>query len=115
MLNARWQDAEPLEDLERRDVLRAAIGYSIANDTLGLERLRRKYTSKMASSPDASSFEVVTGTVERDGAAIDALAREIASIDTLEAFLDDFRSRYGASDGADGVATPASQGSDAGI
>ena len=32
----RWRDFEPLTDAERADILRAAIGYALAEDTIGL-------------------------------------------------------------------------------
>ena len=99
MLGARWQAPEELSERERLDVLKAAIGYALADDAIGLERLRRKFMSKMASSPDASSFDVVTATLEPDSVVITELAKEIASIDSLEAFLTEFRSRYGSDAG----------------
>jgi hypothetical protein len=99
MLGARWQEPAELSERERLDVLKAAIGYALADDAIGLERLRRKFMSKMASSPDASSFDVVTATLEPDSVVITELAKEIASIDTLEAFLTEYRSRYGSDGG----------------
>ena len=95
MLGDRWQDPAELGEAERLDVLRAAIAYALGEDAIGIERLRRKYTAKMASSPDASSFEVVTGSARPDTKAISDLSREIAAVDTLETFLGEFRARYG--------------------
>ena len=50
----------PLTDTERADVLRAAIGYALAEDAIGLDRFREKYAAKMADGPDRRAFEVVT-------------------------------------------------------
>ena len=45
---------------ERADMLRAAIGYALAEDAIGLDRFRTKYAPKMADGPDRRAFEVVT-------------------------------------------------------
>ena len=50
----RWKDFEPLGDAERSDILRAAIGYALAEDAIGLGRLREKYTPKMTDAPTAA-------------------------------------------------------------
>ena len=44
----RWKEWQPLSDVERADILRAAIGYALGEDTLGLGRFREKYAAKMA-------------------------------------------------------------------
>ena len=43
----RWKDFAPLSDVERGDILRAAIGYALSGDHIGIGRLREKYESKM--------------------------------------------------------------------
>ena len=55
-----WKQPEPLDDRSRADVMRAAIGYGLADDDLSLERLRAKFTAKMADSMDGRAFAVVT-------------------------------------------------------
>eukprot|EP01035_Chromulina_nebulosa_P004173 gene4173-5699_t len=47
MLGGRWNDQQPLDAQERQDVLKAAIGYALANDQLALDRLRTKFGPKM--------------------------------------------------------------------
>ncbi|MCW5691068.1 MAG: tetratricopeptide repeat protein [Pseudolabrys sp.] len=96
MLGERWKDFRPLSDAERGDVLRAAIGYTLSDEALALTRLREKYAAKMAGTPDARAFNVVGAPI---GAASDefrSVAGKIASIDTLNAFLDDLHTRFGA-------------------
>lgn len=100
MLGDRWSGAVSLKETERQDVMRAAIGYSLAGDELGLDRLRRKFTSKMAQSPDASAFEVVTAPIADKGVEFRQMVRKIADIDTLESFIADHRARYAAKDDA---------------
>ena len=57
----RWKSFEPLTDGERADMLRAGVAYSLAEDKIGIARLRDKYAAKMAQGPDGRAFDVVTG------------------------------------------------------
>ena len=43
----RWKDFTPLTEPERFDILRAAIGYSLGDEPLGLARFRERYAPKM--------------------------------------------------------------------
>jgi hypothetical protein len=90
----RTSDATPLTPGERQDVMRSAIAYSLAADQTSLDRLREHFAAKMKASPDASGFAVVTESIDTQGTAFRDLAGKIASIDTLEAFMQDFRKRY---------------------
>ncbi len=90
----RWREFEPLSDSERPDILRAAIGFTLAEDAIGLARFREKYVGKMGEGPDRRAFDVVTAPVAKSGAEFRDIARAIASIDTLDAFLRDLRARY---------------------
>jgi tetratricopeptide (TPR) repeat protein len=94
MHGSRWSDNIPLDDLERRDILRAAIGYSLAGDHLSLERLQTKYMAKMADSPEALAFEVVTRPIEAQGVEFLEVANSLADIDSLETFLKEYRRQY---------------------
>jgi tetratricopeptide (TPR) repeat protein len=107
MLADRWKQFEPLNDLERTDVLRAAIGYAMGEDSIGLSRFRERYTGKMADGPDQRAFEIVTAPIESQSAEFPRIARSIAAVDTLEAFLRDMRTRYPATGPTPGIATPA--------
>jgi tetratricopeptide (TPR) repeat protein len=90
----RWQDFTPLSEIERVDILRAAIGYAMGEDAMGLARLRERYLSRMGEGRDLRAFEVVSAPVEADGTEFGHIARSIAAMDTLEAFLRDLRARY---------------------
>ncbi len=90
----RWKDFVPLTDLERADVLRAAVGYAIADDTLGLGRFREKYAPKMADGPDRRAFEVATSPLAASGPEFRDVVRQIASVDTLDGFLREVYARY---------------------
>lgn len=96
----RWREAKPLDAVERADILRAAIGYALASDFLGLERLREKYAMKMAEGPDKRMFEVVTSPLDARTPEFAEIAKASSSVDTLSAFLRDLRARYPDSAGA---------------
>ncbi|HEU4661710.1 MAG TPA: tetratricopeptide repeat protein [Pseudolabrys sp.] len=90
----RWKDFTPLKQAERQDILRAGIGYALGNDAIGLQRFREKYGAKMADGPDGRAFDVVTAPIGTNGAEFRDVARRIASLDTLDAFLRDMHKRY---------------------
>ena len=94
MLGGRWSDQTPLDDQDRQDVLRTAIAYALANDQLQLDRLRGKYGPKMADSPNAHTFEVVTRPIQTQGNEFRQVARDIASVDTMRRFLEEYRAQY---------------------
>jgi len=94
MYGDRYKDFQPLSDIERQDILRAEIGYALAEDSLGLGRFRDKYAAKMASTPDARAFDVVSAPLGTSGQEFGAIAHAAASIDTLEGFLRDMKARY---------------------
>jgi len=88
-------DPDPETPLSRDDrlyLLRAATSYVLANDPFGLKRLRERYRAHMRGTRDEHAFDVLTGNVDRNGIAFRNLAKEIAAIDTLDAFLDEFKS-----------------------
>jgi tetratricopeptide (TPR) repeat protein len=90
----RWKEFRPLTDVERSDILRAAIGYALGDDALGLQRFREKYAAKMAEGPDRRAFDVVSAPVGTSGDEFRDVARMIAAVDTLEGFLREMRARY---------------------
>jgi tetratricopeptide (TPR) repeat protein len=90
----RWKDWQPLNEDERADILRAAVGYALGEDTLGVGRFRERYAAKMAQTPDARSFEIVTAALGTNGSEFREIARAAASMDTLEGFLRDMQARY---------------------
>jgi tetratricopeptide (TPR) repeat protein len=94
MYGDRWRDWQPLSEPERADLLRAAIGYALAEDTIGLGRFREKYVAKMADGPDRRAFEVATAPRASNATEFAAVARMVGSTDTLDSFLRDMRARY---------------------
>jgi hypothetical protein len=90
----RWKDWQPLSEVERSDMLRAAIGYALGEDALGLSRFRERYAAKMAQTPDARAFEVACAPVGTTGTEFRDIARAAAAVDTLDGFLRDMQLRY---------------------
>jgi hypothetical protein len=90
----RWHQLEPLNELERFDILRAAIGYALGQEPIGLARFRERYLAKMADTPDRRGFDVVSAPVGTAGADFQEIAKKIAGVDSLDAFLRDMRKRY---------------------
>lgn len=103
LLGTRYQDLTPLTDIERQDLMRAGVAYSLAGDGASLERLRTRFDGKMQQTPDAKAFAMVTQSADVTGSDYKGLVKRVAAVDTLDAFLQDFRSRYGKG----GLATPA--------
>lgn len=90
----RWREFAPLNDIERADILRAAICYSLSEESIGVARLREKYEAKFADGPDRRAFDVVTAPIGTSGAEFQDIAKKVASVDTLDAFLRDLRAKY---------------------
>ncbi len=89
----RWRDFKPPSAAEKSDILRAVVGYALAEDVIGLARFREKYLPLM-SGDDRIAFETAARPVGSSGADFAQIAKMAASVDTLEGFLRDMRSRY---------------------
>lgn len=90
----RWNDRIPLDEDEMQQVLRASIAFGFAGDEYALERLRARFDGKMSEGIYASAFDVVTAPIETQGSAFRDVARGIASLNTLNRFLSDYRSTF---------------------
>ena len=75
-------------------MLRAAIGYTLSEETIALARLRERYAPKFADGPDARAFAVVSAPIGAGNGEFQDVARRIAAINTLDAFLRDVHERY---------------------
>jgi tetratricopeptide (TPR) repeat protein len=94
VLGDRWKDWQPLSERERRDVLRAGIGYALGGDKIGAQRLRERYAAKMADGPDRRAFEVVTGPIDARRAEFSAITANVNSTNMLDGFLNDLRAGF---------------------
>ncbi len=94
ILGESWRGKEPLSERERRDVMRAAMAYVMADEALQLDRLRTKFAARMAETPDARSFAFVTGADRTRPSDMRELARSVSNADTVSEFLAEYRRRY---------------------
>jgi tetratricopeptide (TPR) repeat protein len=90
----RWKEFTPLSDVEQADILRAAAGYALGEDTLGLARFRERYAGKMGEGPNRRAFNVITEPLAAASADFRAAAHAVAAVDTLGSFLRDLRDRF---------------------
>jgi tetratricopeptide (TPR) repeat protein len=111
LYGTRWQEWAPLTDPERADVLRAAIGFALGGDAIGLSRFHEKYAAKMAEGPDRRAFDVITTPSGTGSAEFRDVARTAAAVDTLDGFLRALRARFpdGGSAGGPATDTPGKQ------
>jgi hypothetical protein len=87
----RWNASGALNEEERAQIMRAAVAYSLGNDQSALNRLREHYAAKMQASPDAKAFGIVTAPIDRQGGEFRDLVKQVAAVDTLQAFMADFK------------------------
>lgn len=90
----RWRDFQPLSPTEKSDVIRAAIGYALSDDAVGLARFREKYNPKMDGDSDRAAFDLASKPAKANSADFARIAKMAASIDTLDGFLRDMRVRF---------------------
>jgi hypothetical protein len=90
----RWREFKPLSSNEKSDVIRAAVGYALAEDAIGLARFREKYAALMNGDGDRLAFDVASKPAASSSAEFTEIAKIAASVDTLEGFLREMKSRF---------------------
>ena len=91
-------DADVMSQPARMHIIKAAVGFVLAGDTLGLSRLRSKFGERMAQSAEWPMFEFVTGEITTQSVEFRQVAREVSGLDSLGAFLTAYRELYGGED-----------------
>jgi predicted negative regulator of RcsB-dependent stress response len=89
----RWRDFQPLTSIEKSDIIRAAIGYALAEDVVGLARFRDKYSAKMEGD-DRAIFDIAAKPAAANSSDFARIAKMAAAIDTLDGFLREMKARY---------------------
>lgn len=87
-------DGAPLTQAARMNIIKAAVGFVMVGDRLGLSRLRSKFGEQMAQSAEWPMFDFVTGDIMPTSAEFAKVAREISGLDSLNAFLEAYREMY---------------------
>jgi predicted negative regulator of RcsB-dependent stress response len=90
----RWRDFKPLNPTEKGDVIRAVVGYALAEDSIGLARFREKYAPLMSGDADRAAFETASKPASSTSAEFAQIAKMAASVDTLDGFLREMRTRF---------------------
>jgi tetratricopeptide (TPR) repeat protein len=90
----RWRDFKPLNPVEKGDVIRAVVGYALAEDSLGLARFREKYAALMSGGTDRAAFDIASKPASTNSAEFAQIAKMAASVDTLDGFLREMKARF---------------------
>ncbi len=97
----RWRDFKPLNPAEKSDVIRAVVGYALADDAIGMARFREKYAPLMSGETDKLAFDAASKPNAANSGDFAAIAKMAASVDTLDGFLREMKARF-----PDGAARP---------
>jgi hypothetical protein len=90
----RWRDFTPLNLAEKSDIIRAVVGYALAEDAVGMARFREKYAPLMSGEADKLAFETASKPRVANSGDFAAIAKLAASVDTLEGFLREMKQRF---------------------
>ncbi|WOH79374.1 tetratricopeptide repeat protein [Bradyrhizobium sp. BEA-2-5] len=90
----RFRDFKPLNAVEKSDIIRAAVGYALADDSIGLSRFREKYAPLMSGDADKLAFDSASKPVATSSAEFAQIARMAASVDTLDGFIREMKTRF---------------------
>ncbi|MDH2398763.1 tetratricopeptide repeat protein [Bradyrhizobium sp. SSUT18] len=90
----RFRDFKPLNTVEKSDIIRAAVGYALADDSIGLSRFREKYAPLMSESADRLAFDIASKPTGASSAEFAEIAKLAASVDTLDGFLREMKQRF---------------------
>lgn len=90
----RWRDFKPLDTAEKADILRAVVGYALAEDAIGLSRFREKYAPLMSGEADRLAFDIASRPVAASSAEFAQIAKMAASVDTLDGFIREMKTRF---------------------
>ena len=87
-------ESQILPPITRKNLVRAAVGFVLADDRIGLSRLRSKFGQAMSETPEWPLFDFVTGEVQVTSNEFRKVAQQVADIDSLDAFLKSYRDVY---------------------
>ncbi|HVT55147.1 MAG TPA: hypothetical protein VHD34_03750 [Xanthobacteraceae bacterium] len=93
LLGERWKKPDPLDETERRDVLRAGLAFALGNETVGLSRLRDRYAAKMPEGPERTALGIIampSGNARKLG----DVAKTLSAVDSLKLFLKLYQARF---------------------
>src|SRR5947207_6197194 len=90
----RWRDFRSLNAAEKSDIVRAVVGYSLAEDAIGLARFREKYAPLMTGEADRLAFDTASKPAASNSTEFALIAKMAASVDTLDGFIREMKIRF---------------------
>ena len=75
-------------------MIRAVVGYALAEDAIGLARFREKYAPLMSGDTDRLAFDPASKPAAASSAEFAAIAKMAASVDTLDGFIREMKIRF---------------------
>ena len=93
LLGERWKDESPLDEVERREVMRMTVALSLADNRAGVDSVCARYGAKMADSPPTDAFDIITTEFDRSSIPFREVATTVAQLGTLDAFMAPYRAK----------------------
>jgi tetratricopeptide (TPR) repeat protein len=90
----RWRNFKPLNPVEKGDVIRALVGFALAEDDIGVTRFREKYGPLMSGDADRAIFEIASKPANASSVEFAKIAKIAAKVDTLDGFLREMKARF---------------------
>ena len=87
-----------LSPVARSNVVKAAVGYVLSDDQIGLSRLRSRFSGAMSTTPEWPMFAFVTDDVDASGSDFREIARQVADTQAINGFLNAYRAIYAGQD-----------------
>ena len=80
--------------MEKADIIRAVVGYALAEDAIGLARFREKYGALMNGEADKIVFDIAAKPAAGSIGEFAEIAKIAAGVDTLDGFLREMKQRF---------------------
>jgi hypothetical protein len=93
-LGDRWKSSQPLSVEEQGLLLRAGIAYSLADDNVGLARLRSHYAPLADAAPNPNALKVALAGVAAGPYAATDFVRAISDSDAFAGWVTAMKARY---------------------
>ncbi len=97
MIEALYTDPSDITRSQqaRMGLIKAAVGYVLADDRFGLARLRSKFGEAMVTTPEWPMFDLVTGNISVTSVEFKTVASQVSGLEGINAFLAAYRETYG--------------------
>lgn len=84
---------ERLSPVERNQVMRLTVAYTLADDATAVKRARQRFGDRMGGPPEGDAFMALTVDVDRKSTDFRSLAGAVANLVSLEAFLTSYKDK----------------------